>query len=147
MTKNASRLISPLLLTALTGHVVRIDSFEEEPSDKIDHIDLAKTIELLVIAPATANMLGKLSSGIADDFLSTLFLAVECPVLIAPAMNEAMYLNKQTQENIKDSNPMVFDSLAQKKDIWHARMRVGGGSPLQTGSLPRGCICWTRVFP
>lgn len=101
MTKNASRLISPLLLTALTGHVVRIDSFEEEPSDKIDHIDLAKTIELLVIAPATANMLGKLASGIADDFLSTLFLAVECPVLIAPAMNEAMYLNKQTQENIK----------------------------------------------
>ncbi len=101
MTKNASLLISPLLLTALTGHVVRIDSFEEEPSDKIDHIVLAKTIELLVIAPATANMLGKLASGIADDFLSTLFLAVECPVLIAPAMNEAMYLNKQTQENIK----------------------------------------------
>jgi len=101
MTKNASQLISPLLLTALTGHVVRIDSFEEEPSQKIDHIDLAQTAELLVIAPATANMLGKLASGVADDFLSTLYLAAECPVLIAPAMNEAMYMHSQTQKNIK----------------------------------------------
>ncbi len=101
MTKNATHMISPLLFSALSGQMVFIDSFEKRISEKINHVDLAKDMSLLVIAPATANMIGKLAGGVADDFLSTFYLAVRSPVLIAPAMNEAMYFHKQTQENIQ----------------------------------------------
>ncbi len=101
MTGNAARLISPVLFRAITSHDIFIDLFSEEASEKITHIALAKEISLLLIAPATANMVGKLAAGVADDFLSTLYTAVKCPVLIAPAMNEGMYLHRQTQENIR----------------------------------------------
>jgi len=101
MTVNAARLISPVLFRAITGNDIFIDLFSEEASEKIPHIALTKEISLLLIAPATANMVGKLAAGVADDFLSTLYTAVKCPVLIAPAMNEGMYLHRQTQENIR----------------------------------------------
>ena len=100
LTQNASRMISPLLFSALSGHKVLVDPFQEEDSDTIAHVALAKEISLFLVAPATANMIGKLASGVADDFLSTFYMAVECPVLVAPAMNEAMYLHRQTQQNI-----------------------------------------------
>ncbi len=101
MTRNASRLISPLLFSALSGQEVIVDPFEDKQSAKIAHVDLAKDISLLVVAPATANVIGKFAGGVADDFLSTFYTAVRCPVLIAPAMNEAMYLHSQTQQNIR----------------------------------------------
>jgi len=101
LTKNASRLISPLLFSSLTGQRALVDPFDEEYSDKIAHVDLAKETSLLLVAPATANMIGKFASGVADDFLSTLYTAARCPVLIAPSMNEAMYLHPQTQQNIQ----------------------------------------------
>lgn len=101
MTENATRLIQPLLLNALTEHTVHVDTFDREASVNISHIALAKEAALFVVAPATANMIGKMASGIADDFLSTFYMAVRCPVLIAPAMNQAMYLHSQTQLNIK----------------------------------------------
>jgi phosphopantothenoylcysteine decarboxylase/phosphopantothenate--cysteine ligase len=99
-TQNASRMISPLLFSALSGHKVLVDPFQEEDSDTIAHVALAKEISLFLVAPATANIIGKLASGVADDFLSTFYMAVGCPVLVAPAMNEAMYLHRQTQQNI-----------------------------------------------
>jgi len=101
MTKNSTHLISPLLFSALSGQKALIDFFEEDSSATIPHVSLAKEISLFLVAPATANIIGKFASGVADDFLSTFFLAVKCPVLIAPAMNEAMYLHLQTQANIQ----------------------------------------------
>jgi len=101
MTKNASKLISPLLISALTGHSVFIDPYEEEYSERIDHVAVSQEVSLFLVAPATANIIGKFASGIADDFISTFYLAVECPVILAPAMNENMYLHKQTQKNIR----------------------------------------------
>ncbi|MBA7657722.1 Cysteine/Cysteine sulfinic acid decarboxylase [subsurface metagenome] len=101
MTRNASRLISPLLFSALSGQEVIVDPFEDKQSAKIAHVALAKDISLFVVAPATANIIGKFAGGVADDFLSTFYTAVKCPVLIAPAMNEAMYLHRQTQQNIR----------------------------------------------
>jgi phosphopantothenoylcysteine decarboxylase/phosphopantothenate--cysteine ligase len=101
MTKNATRLIQPLLLGAITKNEVYVDPFDRKTSENISHISLAKEASLFVVAPTTANMIGKMASGIADDFLSTFYMAVKCPVLIAPAMNEAMYLHNQTQMNIK----------------------------------------------
>ncbi len=102
MTENATRLVSPLLFSALTGRRVLVDLFEQEVSEEIRHIELAKEASLLLVAPATANILGKFASGVADDFLSTFYLAFKGPVLVAPAMNEAMYLHKQTQRNVKE---------------------------------------------
>ncbi len=101
MTRNASRLISPLLFSALSGEKVLVDPFDEQESAKIAHVTLAKELSLLLVAPATANIIGKFASGVADDFLSTFYMVVKCPVLIAPAMNEAMYFHRQTQENMR----------------------------------------------
>lgn len=101
MTENATRLVSPLLFSALTGRRAMIDLFEQESSGGIGHIELAKQASLFLVAPATANMLGKFAAGVADDFLSTFYLAYKGSVLVAPAMNEAMYFHKQTQMNIK----------------------------------------------
>ena len=101
MTRNATRLVSPLLFSALSGRKTIVDPFAEEYSEKIAHVAMAKEVALLCVAPATANIIGKFASGVADDFLSTFYLAVECPVLIAPAMNEAMFIHHQTQQNIQ----------------------------------------------
>lgn len=101
MTRNATHLVSPRLFSALSGRKTIVDLFGEDYQDEIAHVSLAEEISLLVVAPATANIIGKFASGVADDFLSTLFLTVRCPVLIAPAMNEAMYLHPQTRANIQ----------------------------------------------
>jgi phosphopantothenoylcysteine decarboxylase/phosphopantothenate--cysteine ligase len=100
MTANATRLVSPLLFSALSGLDTIVDLFDDRVSRKVGHISLAREISLLCVAPATANVIAKLAHGVADDFLATLFLAARCPVLIAPAMNEAMFLHPQTQANI-----------------------------------------------
>lgn len=115
MTANATRLISPRLFSSLTGRKAIVDLFEDEISDEIAHVELAKEVSLLCVAPATANMIGKFASGIADDFLSTVYMAVTCPVLIAPAMNEAMYLHKQTQANIRRLKEMGVRFIEPEK--------------------------------
>lgn len=101
MTKNATRLVSPLLFSSLSGLDTIVDLFDEPVARRVGHVAMAKEISLYCIAPATANVIGKLAHGVADDFLTTLFLAARCPVLLAPAMNEAMYLHPQTQANIE----------------------------------------------
>jgi phosphopantothenoylcysteine decarboxylase/phosphopantothenate--cysteine ligase len=100
MTKNATRLVSPLLFSSLSGHATIVELFDEPVARDVGHVTLAKQIALYCVAPATANVIGKLANGVADDFLSTLFLAARCPVLVAPAMNEAMYLHPRTQANV-----------------------------------------------
>ncbi len=100
MTRNAARLISPQLFSALSGRKTLVDLFGEDNGDRIAHVSLAEEVSLLVVAPATANIIGKFASGVADDFLSTFYTSARCPVLIAPAMNEAMYFHPQTQANI-----------------------------------------------
>jgi len=101
MTRNAARLVSPLLFSALSGGDVIVDLFDERVSRRVGHVALAREISLLCVAPATANVIAKFASGVADDFLSTLYLATRCPVLVAPAMNEAMYLHPRTRENLR----------------------------------------------
>ena len=102
MTRNAARLVSPLLFSALSGEDAIVDLFDEHVSRRVGHIALAREISLLCVAPATANLIAKFASGIADDFLSTLYLAARCPVLVAPAMNEAMYLHPRTGEALRN---------------------------------------------
>ncbi|MDI6734869.1 MAG: bifunctional phosphopantothenoylcysteine decarboxylase/phosphopantothenate--cysteine ligase CoaBC [bacterium] len=101
MTKAATHFISPLTLSTLSKNKVITDLFETPLNSEVEHINLADKADILLIAPATANIIGKIAAGIADDFLTTFALACKSPILIAPAMNERMYLNPILQENIK----------------------------------------------
>jgi phosphopantothenoylcysteine decarboxylase/phosphopantothenate--cysteine ligase len=100
MTRNATKLVSPFLFNSLSGHKTIVELFEDDQPWSVAHVSLAREIGLFVVAPATANIIAKFAWGVADDFLSTFYLAVQSPVLLAPAMNEAMYLHPQTQENL-----------------------------------------------
>ncbi|RMG58429.1 MAG: bifunctional phosphopantothenoylcysteine decarboxylase/phosphopantothenate--cysteine ligase CoaBC [Deltaproteobacteria bacterium] len=101
MTKAAQEFITPLTLQTLSQNPVITELFNLISESRIGHISLAQSADLLIVAPATANIIGKFASGIADDMLSTLYLATRAPVLIAPAMNEKMYLHPAVQENME----------------------------------------------
>jgi len=105
MTKNAVEFITPLTIQTLSKNSVYIDMFENNFDWGVEHISIAKKSDLFLIAPATANVIAKISSGIANDALTTLVLSVPllagCPVVICPAMNSEMYRNPITQENIE----------------------------------------------
>ena len=100
MTASATRFVGPVTFEAITRRRVIIDQFEAGANSDIEHIALASTIDLLLIAPATANILGKLANGIADDFLSTLYIATRAPVLVAPAMNTQMFAHEAVRRNL-----------------------------------------------
>src|SRR6266566_5238709 len=93
MTASATKFVGPLTFEAITGRRVIVDQFEPGANADIEHIALASTIDLLLVAPATANILGKFANGIADDFLTTLYIATRAPVLVAPSMNTQMFAN------------------------------------------------------
>ncbi|MDR3072559.1 MAG: phosphopantothenoylcysteine decarboxylase [Clostridiales Family XIII bacterium] len=102
MTKNACEFISPLTFETLTKQPVYTESFARNSGFDVEHIGLAKKANILVLAPATANLIGKIASGIADDLLTTTVMATkEKPILICPAMNTAMYENPIVQGNIE----------------------------------------------
>jgi phosphopantothenoylcysteine decarboxylase / phosphopantothenate---cysteine ligase len=100
MTASATRFVGPVTFEAITRRRVIIDQFEAGANSDIEHIALASTIDLLLIAPATANIIGKLANGIADDFLSTLYIATRAPVLVAPAMNTQMFAHEAVRRNL-----------------------------------------------
>lgn len=100
MTRNACRFVSPLTFQTISQNRVYYRMFTPVEEWEAHHISLAKEIDLLLVAPATANIIGKFAHGIADDLLSTLFLAVSCPVVVAPAMHQRMYLHPRVKENL-----------------------------------------------
>lgn len=101
MTQAATEFITPLTLQSISQNKVTVEMFERSENWEIEHISLAKKADLLVIAPATANIIGKIANGIADDMLSTTAMATKAPILIAPAMNTNMYANPIVQANIE----------------------------------------------
>lgn len=101
MTQNACRFVAPLTFETLSGHPVAVDTFDRPQTWEVEHIALAKRADLFLIAPATANIMGKMACGIADDMLSTTVMATRAPVLVAPAMNTAMWENAAVQQNVK----------------------------------------------
>ena len=100
MTRNATEFIAPLTFEQLTGNKVMVDTFDRNFVHQVEHIALADRTDLVMIAPATANVCAKLAHGLADDMLTTTVLACTCPKLIAPAMNTHMYENPVTQDNL-----------------------------------------------
>lgn len=101
MTKNATKFISPLIFEALTKNKCLVDTFDTNDDFPITHISLPQSSDLMIIAPASANVLGKIANGISDDMLTSCVTACTCKVLIAPAMNTHMYTNEITQDNIR----------------------------------------------
>lgn len=100
LTRSAREFITPLTMQTLSGNVVATDLFKLYEEKEVGHISLARRAHVLVIAPATANIIGKIAQGIADDMLSTVVMATKAPVLIVPAMNEAMWENSAVQHNV-----------------------------------------------
>lgn len=101
MTKNATEFVSPLTFETLSGNRVSVDTFDRNFEYNVQHVALAKKADLFVVAPATANVIAKFACGIADDMLTTTFLACRCQKLICPAMNTGMLENPATQQNIE----------------------------------------------
>src|SRR5574341_1865378 len=101
MTRAARRFVGPVTFEAITRRSVVTDQWKPGANADIEHISLASTIDLLLVAPATANIVGKFANGIADDFLSSLYLATTAPVLIAPAMNTNMFAHPAVVRNLE----------------------------------------------
>src|SRR2546430_724122 len=100
MTRRACEFIQPLTFRALSGHHVIVDDYAPDNPDPIAHISFSQSVDLLLVAPATANLIAKFANGIADDFLSSTYLASTAPVLLAPAMNPTMWQHPSTRRNL-----------------------------------------------
>ncbi len=111
MTPNACNFVGPLTMQSLSAHPVHVEMFGESKLGGIDHIELAQRAHLLVMAPASANMIAKAACGLADNLLATVLLARKGPVLLAPAMNTAMYLNPLTQANLAKLKQLGYQVL------------------------------------
>lgn len=101
MTENAKNFINPITFETLTGHKCVTDTFDRDFEFNVEHVALAKKADVVMVAPATANVIAKLAHGLADDMLTTTVLACKCPKIIVPAMNTAMYENPITQDNLE----------------------------------------------
>lgn len=108
MTRHAAEFITPLTLGSLCKGRVVCDMFAPPPKWEIEHISLAKAADLFLIAPATANIIGKIACGISDDMLTSTVMATRAPVVFAPAMNDQMYSNPIVQRNIKSLSELGF---------------------------------------
>ena len=101
MTKNATNFINPITFETLTGHKCLVDTFDRNFEFQVEHVSMAKQADVVMIAPASANVIGKLAHGLADDMLTTTLLACKCPKIVSPAMNTAMFENPIVQDNLK----------------------------------------------
>lgn len=126
MTENAAKFVSPLTFQALSRNPVHTDTFDEKDPAKIAHIDLADWADITILAPATANIIGKLAGGIANDMLSTVLLATQSDVYIAPAMNVHMYAHPAVMENM------------QKLESWGYHFIEPGAGYLACGYVGKG---------
>lgn len=115
MTKEAEEFINPALFRTLSGNRVYRGMFEEPEAWEIDHVSLAGRADLVLIAPATANIIGKIACGISDDLLTCVVCATSAPVVICPAMNEGMLANRVTQQNIQKLASMGLRFVGPKK--------------------------------
>ncbi len=129
MTRNATEFLTPVTFEQLTGNRVAVDTFDRNHPFQVEHVALADRADLVLIAPATANVLAKLAHGIADDMLTTTVLACDCPKMAAPAMNTRMYENPVTQDNLAALRRYGWEIIAPAS----GRLACGAVGP---GKLP-----------
>ena len=134
MTNNATKFITPLTLQTLSKNKVYTSTFENENEKEVTHISLAQNADMVLIAPCSANVIGKIANGIADDLLTTTILATKAPVVIAPAMNDNMY-----------SNPIVLDNIEKLKRFGYKFIEPDTGN-LACGYIGKGKLVKKEVI-
>jgi len=134
MTDEARELISPVVFQGLSGNRVYSGLFSQSEAWEIEHISLADRADLVLIAPATANIIAKIACGICDDLLTCVVSATRAPVVICPAMNENMYLNRITQENIRKLKSLAYKFVQPQK------------GKLACGKVGLGCLADVDVI-
>ncbi|HEX9063105.1 MAG TPA: bifunctional phosphopantothenoylcysteine decarboxylase/phosphopantothenate--cysteine ligase CoaBC [Clostridia bacterium] len=147
MTDNAMEFITPLTFQAMSHNPVTSDMFKEPKNWDVEHISLARKADIFVIAPATANIIGKIANGIADDMITTTVMATKAPVLFVPAMNHAMYENPIMQENIKKLKKVGYTFLEPETGLMAAEGEYGKGrlpEPLKIVEEVKDILCGTR---
>ncbi len=117
MTKNATQFINPITFESLTGNKCLIDTFDRNFQYSVEHVALAKQADVVLVAPASANVIGKLANGLADDMLTTTVLACPCKKLVSPAMNHHMYHNPIVQDNLKKLAHFGYEVILPKKGM------------------------------
>ncbi|NLK36560.1 MAG: phosphopantothenoylcysteine decarboxylase, partial [Epulopiscium sp.] len=117
MTQNATHFITPITFETLTGNKCMVDTFDRNFQFNVAHISLAKKADVLLVAPASANVIAKLAHGLADDMLTTTALACTCKKIVAPAMNTNMYHNAITQENLNLLRRHQFEVIAPEQGL------------------------------
>ena len=128
MTRNATNFINPITFETLTGNKCLVDTFDRNFQFQVEHVSIAKKADVVMIAPASANVIGKLAHGIADDMLTTTIMACRCKKFISPAMNTNMFENPIVQDNLKTLDhafsqampvqPGSFICHIEDKEIW-----------------------------
>ena len=126
MTENATHFITPLVFETLTGHKCMVDTFDRDFKFEVTHISLAKKADVVLVAPATANVIAKMAHGIADDMLTTVVLAAKCPKLVSPAMNTGMLENPITQDNLRTLEHYGFTVIPSESGVLACK-DVGSG--------------------
>ena len=129
MTENATQFINPITFETLTGNKCLVSTFDRNFQFHVAHVSLAKKADLLMIAPATADVIGKLAGGIADDMLTTTALACRCPILVAPSMNTAMYENAIVQDNLEKLRRFGFTVIPAATGMLACRDTGSGKMP------------------
>ncbi|QOY34413.1 bifunctional phosphopantothenoylcysteine decarboxylase/phosphopantothenate--cysteine ligase CoaBC [Anaerobacillus isosaccharinicus] len=141
MTEGATKFVTPLTFQSLSREPVYVDTFEEQDATKITHIDVADWADVVIIAPATANIIGKIANGIADDLVSTMLLATTAPVLIAPAMNVHMYDHPAVKANLTKLRSFGYQ-LLEPSEGYLACGYVGKGRLME----PEDIIVYLEKF-
>ena len=129
MTKNATNFITPTTFETLTGQKCMVDTFDRDFKFEVTHIETAKAADLILIAPATANVIAKMAHGIADDMLTTVVLAARCPKLVSPAMNTGMLENPITQDNLKTLEKYGFGIIPSESGVLACKDKGSGRLP------------------
>ena len=129
MTKNATNFITPITFETLTGQKCMVDTFDRDFKFEVTHIETAKAADLILIAPATANVIAKMAHGIADGMLTTVVLAARCPKLVSPAMNTGMLENPITQDNLKTLEKYGFGIIPSESGVLACKDKGSGRLP------------------
>ena len=143
MTQNATQFINPITFESLTGHKCLVDTFDRNFQYSVEHVALAKRADVVLVAPASANVIGKIANGIADDMLTTTIMACPCKKIVSPAMNHNMYHNPIVQDNIEKLKHFGYEiitpatGMLANGDIGDGRMPVPPENPLTRCVLSR----------
>ncbi len=129
MTQNACQFITPVTFETLTGNKCMVDTFDRNFQFHVAHVSIAKKADVVLVAPASANVIGKLANGIADDMLTTTVMACTCKILVAPAMNTNMYHNPILQDNLKKLAGYGYEIIAPAKGMLACRDEGDGKMP------------------